>query len=95
MRADFTASREELCQKVEAYSKDLALLSALGLIDAALGREEEGIKEAKYAVEMLPTCEDAWEGTSLVYNLAAVYALANEPSFASEQLDILAIHRAE
>lgn len=88
-RADFAAAPEELCRKVEGYSKDSALLSALGLIDAALGRTEEAIQEAKYAVEMLPICEDAWEGPCLVYNLAAVYALTSKPSLAFEQLAIL------
>jgi hypothetical protein len=45
---------------------------------------------AKYAVEMLPICKDAWERPCLVYNLAAVYAFTNEPSLAFEQLAILA-----
>jgi serine/threonine protein kinase/tetratricopeptide (TPR) repeat protein len=89
MRTDFTAARDELYRKVEEYPKNSALLSVLGLIDAALGRGEEAINEAKYAVEMLPICEDAWEGPCLVYNLAAVYALINEPSLAFEQLAIL------
>jgi len=89
MCADFTTAREDLYRKVEEYPKDSALLSVLGLIDAALGRAEEAIKEAKYAVEMLPICEDAWEGPCLVYNLAIVYALTNEPSLAFEQLAIL------
>jgi len=61
----------------------------LGLIDGALGRAQEAIKEAKRAVEMLPISEDAWDGPSLVYNLAAVYALTNEPSLAFEQSAIL------
>jgi hypothetical protein len=34
--------------------------------------------------------EDAWGGPSLMYNLAAVYALTNEPSLAFEQSAILA-----
>jgi serine/threonine protein kinase/Flp pilus assembly protein TadD len=88
-RSNFTRAREELYRKVEEYPKDSALLSVLGLIDAALGRAEEAIKEAKYAVEMLPICKDAWEGPCLVYNLAVVYALTNEPSLAFEQLAIL------
>jgi hypothetical protein len=90
MRADFTAARDELYRKVKAFYKDPALLSVLGLVDAALGRAEEGIKEANCAVEMLPIDQDAWEGPCLVYNLAAVYALTDELSLAFEQLDILA-----
>jgi hypothetical protein len=52
-------------------------------------RGNQGIKEAKRAVEMLPISEDAWGGPSLMYNLAAVYALTNEPSLAFEQSAIL------
>jgi hypothetical protein len=40
-------------------------------------------------VEMLPISEYAWGGPSLMYNLAAVYALTNEPSLAFEQSAIL------
>lgn len=47
MRGNFTTAREKLYRKVEEYPKDSALLSVLGLIDAALGRAEEAIKEAK------------------------------------------------
>jgi hypothetical protein len=89
MPADFAAARDQLYRKVEAHPEDSALLSALGLIDGALGRAQEAIKEAKRAVEMLPISEDAWDGPSLVYNLAAVYALTNEPSLAFEQLAFL------
>ena len=89
MRADFTAARDELYRKAKAFYKDPALLSVLGLIDAALGHAEEGIKEAKCAVEMLPIDQDAWEGPCLVYNLAAVYALTNKLSLAFEQIQIL------
>ena len=89
MPADFAAARDQLCRKVEAHPEDSALLSALGLIDGALGRAQEAIKEAKRAVEMLPISEDAWDGPSLVYNLAAVYALTNQPSLAFEQLSFL------
>ena len=45
VRADFTAAREDLHRKVVAFYKDPALLSVLGLIDAALGRAEEGIRK--------------------------------------------------
>jgi hypothetical protein len=95
MPADFAATRYQLSRKVEAHPEDPALLSALGLIDGALGRAEEAIKEAKRAVEMLPISKDAWDGPSLVYNLAAVYALANKPNLAFEALAFWSKHQAE
>ena len=88
MQSDFAAARDELNRKVEERPKNSALLSALGLVDAALGRAHEAINEAKSAAEMLPICEDAWDGPRLVYVLAAVYALTNESNLAFEQLDL-------
>ena len=84
--AHFVAARDQLHQKVETGPHDPALLSALGLIDAALGCPKEAINEAKRAVEMLPIYKDAWDGPLLVYNLAAVYGLTNQTNSAFEQL---------
>jgi transcription termination factor Rho len=89
-KADFAAGRAALFQRTKEQPKDPALLSALGLIDAALGQKKDAIEEAKCAVEMLPISSDAWYGPTLVYNLAAAYALVNEPNQAIEQLTILA-----
>jgi predicted Zn-dependent protease len=79
-------SGDQLYRKVEVHPEDSALLSVLGLIDAAFGRAKEAMNEAKRAVEMLPIYKDAWDGPCLVYNLAAVYGLTNKPSLAFEQL---------
>jgi tetratricopeptide (TPR) repeat protein len=71
METEFAAARDQLNQKVETHLEDVALLSVLGLVDAALGRKREAIEEAKRAVEMLPISKDAFEGPSLLYNLAS------------------------
>jgi predicted Zn-dependent protease len=88
METGFAAAREQLNRKVEAHPEDASLLSALAVIDAALGRKQQAIEEAKRAVEMLPVSEDAVDGPSLVYNLAAVYSMVNEPDLAFQQLAI-------
>jgi TolB-like protein/Flp pilus assembly protein TadD len=88
MEATFAAAREQLNRKVEAHPEDASLLSASAVIDAALGRKSEAIEEAKRAVAMLPVSEDAVDGPSLVYNLAAVYGMVNEPNLAFQQLAI-------
>jgi len=84
----FVAERDQLKRNVEAHSGDAVLLSRLGIIDAALGRKEEAIQEAKRAVEMLPISEDGENGPSLISNLAVVYALTNEPNLAFEELNV-------
>ena len=43
----------------------------------------------KRATEMVPISKDAMEGSGLVENLALVYAWADEPNLAFEQLSIL------
>jgi serine/threonine protein kinase/tetratricopeptide (TPR) repeat protein len=90
MEAGFAAAREQLNRKVEAHPEDASLLSALAVIDAALGRKLEAMEEAKRAVAMLPVSEDAVDGPSLLYNLAAVYGMMNERDLAFQELAVSA-----
>jgi serine/threonine protein kinase len=82
----FGVTREQLYRKVEADPTNPALLSALGCVDIALGREQLAISEAKRAVEMLPISKDAVQVPSLLENLALVYAWANKVDLALETL---------
>jgi serine/threonine protein kinase/Flp pilus assembly protein TadD len=86
MEDPFAVGREQLNQQVEGNLEDPSLLSALGLVDAALGRKEEAIAEARHSVEMLPVSKDAMAGPALVYNLAVVYALTSEPEQAFQAI---------
>jgi tetratricopeptide (TPR) repeat protein len=64
--------------------------SRLGLIDAALGRKEDAIREARRACELLPLSKDALDGASYIKNLAMTYAWVGEKDLALEQLAIVA-----
>ena len=64
--------------------------SRLGLIDAALGRREEAIREGSRACELLPIQKDALDGPSYVTNLAMIYALLGEKDLACDNLEISA-----
>jgi TolB-like protein/Tfp pilus assembly protein PilF len=86
---EFGPTREQLYRKVEADPTNPLLLSVLAQVDAALGRKEEAIQEARRAVEMRPISEDAEDGALLVWNLASIYAWADETDMAFEQIDIL------
>jgi predicted Zn-dependent protease len=88
IRSEFTAARDQLNRKVEESPDEPDLLSALGIVDAALGRKEEAIQEAKRAREMCPISKDAEIGPGLVANLAIVYAWTNEPGLAFQELTI-------
>jgi serine/threonine protein kinase len=90
MEGRFGSAREELKQRLDQDQSDPKLLSALGIVDAALGRKDDAIEEAKRAVELQPISRDAMDGPSYVFSLAVVYAQTDQPDRAFEQLDILA-----
>jgi TolB-like protein/Flp pilus assembly protein TadD len=85
----FGAVREQLYRKVEANPADPFLMTALALVDVAVGRKEESIQEGRRAMQMLPISEDAFDGPSIAAYVALVFAWANRPDLAFEQLDIV------
>ncbi len=60
--------------------------SVLGLIDAALGRKEEAVREGRRACELMPLSKDAAVGSVSIVNLAVIYAWTGERDLALEQL---------
>jgi Predicted integral membrane protein len=86
---DFAVAREQLYRKVEADRTDPFLLTALALADVALGHKEESIEEGRRAIEMRPISEDATDGPIIAMNVAIVYAWADQPDLAFEQLSAL------
>lgn len=58
----------------------------LGLIDAALGRKEEALREGKRAVDLLPVEKDALSGIAMIRYLAMIAAWAGDKDLACEQL---------
>jgi tetratricopeptide (TPR) repeat protein len=84
--AKFGAAREQLYQKVEADRANPLLLMVLALADLALGHPNEGIAEGRRAMEMQPSTNYQ----SLAIGLAQVYAWADQPDLAIEQLNIVA-----
>ncbi len=61
-------------------------ISMLGLIDAALGRKEEALREGRRAVELLPAAKDSIRGVFMVEQLAIIAAWVGEKDLAIEQL---------
>src|SRR5947207_3035035 len=78
-------------EKITRDQPDYAAgLSVLGLLDAGLGRNEDAIREGSRAVELLPISKDSINGTSLIENLAVIYAWTGETDRALETLSYLA-----
>ena len=72
----FTAARVEMEKIVREQSDNAQALCVLGMIDAALGRKEDAIREGRRAVELLPVTKDALAGAAVLTNLAIIYAWA-------------------
>ncbi|MBA3650409.1 MAG: tetratricopeptide repeat protein [Chthoniobacterales bacterium] len=76
---------EEIVTEIPDYPEALCVL---GVIDAALGRKEEAIREGRRAVELLPVSKDSINGELLIEYLAMIYAWTGEQDLAVEQLAI-------
>lgn len=86
----FTAARA-VEEKIVGEQPDYApAWSRLGLIDAALGRKEDAVREGRRACELLPLSKDSFDGASYITNLAMIYAWVGEKDLALEQLAISA-----
>jgi serine/threonine protein kinase/Flp pilus assembly protein TadD len=83
----FTAAREEQEKSVRQHPEDAGALTVLGLIDAALGRKEQALREGRRAVELSPVEKDAINGTRMVMGLARIAAWIGDKDLACEQLD--------
>jgi tetratricopeptide (TPR) repeat protein len=86
---EFGAAREELYPKIKAQPANAGLYTALAFADVALGRNEEAVKIARGAIEMRPISENAVAGPLVAANAGSVYAWANQPDPAFEQLNVL------
>jgi len=87
-QAAFPAARGEQEAEIRVRPDDASLLSGLGVIDAALGRKEEALREGRRALEVVPVADKSLELPSLVANLAWIYAWIGERDLAIEQLEI-------
>jgi hypothetical protein len=85
----FIAARDEM-EKIAHEQPDYAqALCVLGMIDAALGRKEDALREGCRAADLLPVTKDAWAGAAVLTNLAIIYAWVGEKELAIKQLDEL------
>jgi serine/threonine protein kinase/tetratricopeptide (TPR) repeat protein len=82
----FTTARVEQEKIVEAQQNYGPAVCVLGLIDAALGRKEEALREARRATELLPVERDAINGPLIIGYSAMIAAWLGEQDLACEQL---------
>jgi serine/threonine protein kinase/tetratricopeptide (TPR) repeat protein len=82
----FTAARAEQEKAVWAQPDYAPALCVLGLIDAALGRKNEALREGRRAVELLSVEKDALNGSGMLFYFAMIAAWTGEKDLACEQL---------
>ena len=85
-RSAFTAARAEQEKIIQAQPNYGPPLCVLGLIDAALGRKEEALREIRRAIELLPVEKDALNGPLMIEYSAMVAAWLGDKDRACEQL---------
>ena len=85
-KAAFAAARAVEARAISAQPGYAPAWSRLSLIDAALGRKEDAIREAEKACDLLPVSKDAVDGPSYVTHLAMVCAWVGEKDRALQEL---------
>jgi TolB-like protein/class 3 adenylate cyclase/Flp pilus assembly protein TadD len=75
--------QEKIVQAQPGYGPPLC---ALGLIDAALGRKEEALREGRRAIELFPVEKDASAGSQMLVYFAMIAAWAGEKDAALQYL---------
>jgi TolB-like protein/DNA-binding winged helix-turn-helix (wHTH) protein/Tfp pilus assembly protein PilF len=85
-RSAFTNARSEQEKLVQAQPNFGPPLVVLGLIDAALGYNEEALREARRAVELLPVERDSIKGALAIEYSAIIAAWVGDKDLACEKL---------
>jgi serine/threonine-protein kinase len=88
-RPELESARRHLENEIDELPDDHRLHAALGLTLAALGLEEDAIREGLRAVELYPVTEDALMGPERVYDLACIYTLVGRHDLALDQIAYL------
>jgi serine/threonine protein kinase/tetratricopeptide (TPR) repeat protein len=82
----FAAAHGEQEKTVQAQPDYGPAWCVLGVIDAALGRKEEALREGRRAVELLPVERESVNGLHMIEYLAMIAAWVGEKDLACEQL---------
>ncbi len=84
----FSAARAEQEKVVLAQPDYGPAWCVLGVIDAALGRKEEALREGRHAVELLPVEKDSVNGLHMIVYFAMIAGWVGEKDLACEKLAI-------
>jgi TolB-like protein/Flp pilus assembly protein TadD len=82
----FARARAEQEKTIQAQPDYGPPWCVLGVIDAALGRKEEALREGRRALELLPVKKDPLNGMLMIKYLTVIAAWVGEKDLACEQL---------
>jgi TolB-like protein/Tfp pilus assembly protein PilF len=85
-RSAFTQERVAQEKRIAEQPEYGPAYCVLGLIDAALGRKEEALREGRRAMELLPVEKDSINGAHMIEYFAITAAWVGEKDVACEQL---------
>jgi serine/threonine-protein kinase len=88
-RAAFTQARADVDKMLERSPRSFKLNSLSAVIDAALGRKDDAVGEARHALELVPRTGSATVAPGAACNQALVYAWTGQPDQAFALLDDL------
>jgi serine/threonine-protein kinase len=87
--AAFAAARTQQEKVVQAQPNYGPAVCVLGVIDAALGRKEDALREGRRAIELLPVEKESFNGAHMIEYFAIIAAWVGEKDLACEQLAIV------
>ncbi len=87
--AAFMTAHAQQEDEIRVHSDDFGLISGLGLIDAALGRKEEALREGRRAMELAPRMKDPVSEPYAKRCFAIICAWTGERELALRQLEAL------
>ena len=85
-QAAFTKARLEQDKIVQAQPDHGPSLCVLAMIDAALGRKEDALREGRRAIELVPVEKDSITGSQMLIYFAVTAAWAGEKDIALQYL---------
>ena len=85
-RAAFTAARAEQRKRVDSQPDYAPAICVLAVMDAALGRKEEALREGRRAIELLPVEKDSINGAHMIEFFAITAAWVGDKDLACDKL---------
>ena len=86
-QAAFTSAKTDVEAMLQVGSSDVSTIGLLAMIDAALGRKEDAVREGRQALDLVLSKKAATLAPAIACELAVVYAWTEQPDLACSVLE--------